>query len=298
MPNELMIKLQHFFESDVRIKREMFTMAPPNRCETIDETDVRKYADNAYESLLYVFSELKSIALDIFGNDSIVLERIMMLEEASKTVFASCGLNIDKLRFFHENFISNLRLEFLDLIKRECSGYIDIDTGLISEQTTSVNEILHFIHSYVLNNDELLHALPVIDQKINNNEQPIVLRGNNVPAFEELYKAFPLDMWVGYTDMVAINEHKLIMMVRDVGHALVIEITLKGDIARLEYFIPKPCNLDMVNSLPGVNKTHDIRMGTTGIIAVPINELQSTLFNFISKVPTDADMVFDPPSFK
>lgn len=49
--------------------------------------------------------------------------------------------------------------------------------------------------------------------------------------------------------MVAISERKLLMMVRDRGHALSIEITLNGQNARLEYFIPKVCNVDMVNNL-------------------------------------------------
>lgn len=297
MPNELMIKLQHFFEADVRVKREMYVMAPPNACEAVDEESIKKYADNAYESLLYIYSELKRIAIDIFGSDSIVISRIMYLEEASKKAFVACGLDISKLRWFHENYVSNLRLEFLNLVKNECFGYIDIDTGLIAQQTTSADEMLHFIHYYVLNNDTLLHALPVIDQKKNAFDQPIVLRGTPAPMFEELYKSFPLDMFVGYTDMVIIDEHKLIMMVRDLGHALTIEITLKGQTARLEYFIPKVCNVDMVNKLPGVNKVKGDMERTTGATEVDVSTLPQSLFKFISMVPSDSDMVLKPPTF-
>ena len=104
---------------------------------------------------------------------------------------------------------------------------------------------------------------------------------------------FPNDLDVGWTDMVAVNERKLLMMVRDRGHALTIEITLNLQTARIEYFIPKLCNVDMINNLPGINKVNQDSIGATGIIETPINDLPNALFSFISKVPTDNDMVIN-----
>ena len=80
-------------------------------------------------------------------------------------------------------------------------------------------------------------------------------------------------------------------MVRDRGHALSIEITLNNDKARIEYFIPKLWNIDMINKLPGVNKVDNNSVGATGVIEVDKNELPQVLFNFISKVPMDSDMI-------
>ncbi len=37
---------------------------------------------------------------------------------------------------------------------------------------------------------------------------------------------------------------------------LTIEVTLNNNIARIEYFIPKLCNIEMINNLPGVNKVN------------------------------------------
>lgn len=83
------------------------------------------------------------------------------------------------------------------------------------------------------------------------------------------------------------------MMVRDVGHALTIEVTINNNIARMEYFIPKLCNINMINALPGVNKVNENSIGATGVIETDISNLSGTLFYFISKVPTDLDMVFE-----
>ena len=73
--------------------------------------------------------------------------------------------------------------------------------------------------------------------------------GLQIATVEQLFEEFPNDLDVGWTDMVAVNERKLLMMVRDRGHALTIEITLNLQTARLEYFIPKLCNIDMIKKL-------------------------------------------------
>ena len=138
----------------------------------------------------------------------------------------------------------------------------------------------------------MLQAIPLLGEKENDYKYPISLRGEKIPVFEELFNLFPMDLDCGWTDMVIINEKKLIMMVRDRGHALTIEITLNNDKARIEYFIPKVCNLEMVNNLPGINKIKDDTVGATGIIETDIKDLPNVLFSFISKVPMDEDMEY------
>ncbi len=64
-------------------------------------------------------------------------------------------------------------------------------------------------------------------KKDNQHNNTISLRGIRNPMFEQLFMMFPIDLDCGITDMVIINEKKtLIMMVRDRGHALSIEVTL------------------------------------------------------------------------
>ena len=91
--------------------------------------------------------------------------------------------------------------------------------------------------------------------------------------------------------MVVINDSKLLIMIRDVGHALTFEITIKKDICEVDYFIPKICNAHMVNLLPGINKVKDNSFGAIGKFNVSVSELPNTLYNFIRKVPTDDDLV-------
>lgn len=288
MLNEKIIKLQHFFEVDLRLKKEMLKIAPST--EYTDQVSVSRYADELDDFLMYAFSELKCVASDIFGLDSIVMKKINMLDYQTKSTFYSCGYNIDKLCELYKNQISNMKMDFINTVKEECVGYSRGGTESVVKANT-INELLHYMHSYVVNNEDILQALPATNEKKNMYEYPITLRGYNVPAFEQLFNAFPLDLRVGWTDMVAISERKLLMMVRDRGHALSIEITLNGQNARLEYFIPKVCNVDMVNNLPGINRVNEDSIGATGVVEIPVEELPNMLFNFISKVPMDSDMV-------
>lgn len=288
MIDEKLIKLQHFLEVDMRIKKEMVNITPPN--DYLDELSISKYADKVDDFLLYTFSELKCIAKDIFGIDSVVMNKIAMLETKMKNEFYSCGFNIDKLRLFYKNNISNMEIDFINLVKDYCVGYTF--EGLVPvDKATTINELLHFMHSYVLNNEDILQSISAISEKQNDFEYPIVLRGCKVPMFEQLFNSFPNDLDVGCTDMVAINERKLLIMVRDRGHALTIEITIDSNTARLEYFVPKLCNIDMINRLPGVNKVNENSVGATGVFQIPISNLSNELFKFISMVPTDMDMV-------
>lgn len=88
------------------------------------------------------------------------------------------------------------------------------------------------------------------------------------------------------------------MMIRDRGHALTIEIDIDGNEVLINYFIPKLCNINMINELPGVYKVKDNEyIGSTGIFKTSVNDLSKTLFKFISMVPTDYDMIIEDNSF-
>lgn len=287
-----LIRLKHFFEVDTRIKKEMNNMAP-SMIKYYDETSINKYTDDLNDSLVYIFNELRCIVLDLIGGDPYVLEKITYLESNIKKEFYSCGFDINKLKLFYQKYVSNMEKDFVDSVKNECVGY-KIGGRLTSvEKATSINEMLHFLHSYIVNNDYILMSIPLLDEKNNEYDYPIRLRGMDSDIFRNLFDSFPADLDVGDTDMVAISDKKLLIMVRDRGHALSIEISLNNGIARIEYFVPKLCNVDMINKLPGVNKVNNDSIGATGVIEVPIEYLSDTLFDFISKVPTDSDMVFE-----
>ncbi len=281
MNEEMIIKLQHFFGVDMKIKKEMYDMAP------LDNLEGKVISDKINDSLFYIFSELKCISYDLNLN---VYKKVCSLEDIIKEQFYSCGYDTFKLKKFYQKYISNMEEKFVDCVMDTCVGYSSENVSAIY-LANSINEILHFLHSYIINNEKIFEAVPLIEQKMNDNQYPIRLRGNKNSYFEQLFKLFPLELDCGWTDMVIINDKKMIMMVRDRGHALTIEITLNNDSARIEYFIPKLCNINMIKMLPGINPVNENSYGATGAFETDLNNLPSSLISFISKVPTDLDII-------
>ena len=289
MDETKLIKLQHFFEADMKLKKEMYQSAPPAPDKLVD---VEKYADSLYESLLYIFSELKCVSLDLYGPNSTVLKKCLELEKDIKQAFYNCGYDYKKLQAFYTNYISNMDPNFINKVKENCMGYYLWAKAPFDEAKT-INEFLHVMHAFIVNNDHIYKSIPEVCNKKNDQGYPISYRGVDTPAFKTLFENFPLDLDVGWTDMLCLDDRKVLMMIRDRGHALTLEITLNpNNEARVEYFIPKICNLDMVNSLEGVNKVDNDVVGTTGVIVCNINDLPNKVFTFISMVPTDVDMPF------
>lgn len=294
MENNAMIKLEHFFLVDTKIKKEMYDICPPNINGYLDKDSMIEYTDRLSNSLVYIFNEIKGVTVDLFGIKSLLYQKVCQLESITINTFINCNMDVEKLRVFYRNFISDMKPELVECVKSECVGYTifnSIDESI--NLSTTVNEILHLLHSYVLNNEAILQSIPEIAKKINDFNYPITLRGKNVELFNSVFQQFPDDLDVGLTDMVALNGNKLLLMVRERGHALTVEVTINDDIAKLEYFVPKLCNIEMVNNLPGINPVNEESVGATGVFEVPVEQLASSLYGFISKVPTDSDMIIN-----
>lgn len=279
-------KLEHFFRADIMIKKEMINLYPKSFAS---DYAIVEYMDNAYDTIKYIFSELKCFAIDIFGMDSFTYKMVVEKEKRINDIIPRIK-TINDARIFYEKFISEMKLDFLTSVSSNLKGYYVFSNPIDPlNKITTINEMLHFMHAYVMNNDRILKSIPQISSKINNNNRPISLRGEKNEFFATLFMDFPLNLDVGTTDMVVISEDKMIMMIRDLGHALTMEISLKNDTARVEYFIPKAWNEEMIRKLPGFQNLNENNLSATGVIEVPKNELSTALFDFISKVPDDQD---------
>ena len=67
MSDEKIIKLQHFFEIDIRIKKGMYNMAPSN-IQYFDESTIQKYTDELNDLLIYIFCEFINNDPDFIKN--------------------------------------------------------------------------------------------------------------------------------------------------------------------------------------------------------------------------------------
>ena len=280
MPEEQIIRLRHFFEADIRMKELMCKMAPTDE----NCTDMIRYSDELEGTINYLASELEEFSIDIFKDESFV-KKVREFTKELKNAFNKCSIDKSAYRQFFSKYLSEMNPEFIDKVKLCCKGYAF--RGLPIEGVQTVNELLHLMHSAVVNNDKTYSAFPAISQKTNNYNYPISYRGELSPVFSNIFTQFPVELDVGWTDLLCVSENKMIMMVRDRGHALTIEINISGSTAIINYFIPRLLNEEMISKLPGINKFTDDFIGATGKFTVPVNDLPNSIYSFISMVPNE-----------
>ena len=162
-------------------------------------------------------------------------------------------------------------------------------TSRIINEVGSINELLHIMHSSIINDQDLLQSMPIIGTKKNEFSYNIVLYGEENKISQEIFEKFPKDLDVGDTDIVSMEDRTL-MMIRDRGHALTIDIdSLEKDNVVVNYFVPKICNKEMVKALPGINPSSITKNGAVGTFDLKKGDIKK-IFDFIGKVPTDMDM--------
>ena len=302
MDRENYEKLKRFITKDYKIKKEMIDLRPPLDTDAVNHDTIVKYTDDAYDSLRYIIRELKNMG-DLY--DDISKSFSKRIDELSKVwlhEFIKCKTNINKLRAFYQASVTDMSEEVVDDVKRNCIGYVAHGMPAYAlKKSTTINEMLHIIHAYVMNNERILKSLNVVERKVLENEYPVTLYGEENSISRDLFNKFPNELDVGWTEIISFgNVGKIFMMVRDRGHALTIEIDYSEEDVLVSYFIPKICNAEMINRLPGVRKVRpnaDPLEQTSGKFVTSKENLASDIYRFISMVPMDTNIVYEDDKY-
>ena len=292
--------LKNFFRKDIEIKKEMINIAPPE--DLFSETTKIEYSDHMEDFLKDTREKLKFALKQLNINADSEIDKFIE-KKISELAYSSANLNE-----FYKSTISNMDPQFLEMVKEKCVGYCIMNGDLqeMMGDVKTVNEMLHLIHSSIVNNDNLLQSMPLISKKTiiypkirkgfeeKGEEVPeewgvdISLYGENNEAAKEIFEKFPEDTKAGIVDIIGL-ENRTLIMARDLGHALTIDIDTSNGKPFVKYFVPKICNKSMVEALPGIGKI--TANGATGDFLVENSqELSENIFYFMDKVPTDLDM--------
>lgn len=284
-------KIRAFFAFDARIKKQLLDLAPKEEY-SYNEESLIKYYDLLYDGIKDIEVEVTSILKDL--NLEYALDKADTIFNVLKENITIGNISINRLEHLYKICFSNMRSETVDYIKANSVGYSNMSLVNLLDKCTSLNEILHAIHSYILNNENLLESVPKVASKMTKYDYPITLYGTKTQMSEIIFNMFPTDSNVGYTDIVSFDKsNKILMLIRDLGHALSIEIDVNRSDITVRYHIPKLCNIHMINKLKGINKIRedaDIFSGANGMFVTTKEEFVNDLFNFINMVPTDSDM--------
>ena len=279
--------MEKFLKYNLEIKKILYDVTPKDM-DRYNKEAIMEYSDKLFKALNDIEYYMNSIltSFSFSENDKNYLKNFI---KTLKQELIKCGYYFNKLSTFYEVCFANMTEELVNEVGENCVGYY-LFGGVPLSKAKSLNEILHIIHQTIINDEKNLNSLPKLREKKNKEGWLISLYGRDRIIANKIFNGFPLELSCGHTEIVSLNNDNVIMMVRDRGHALSIEIEKENDKYYVKYFIPKICNVDMVNNLKGVRKVTKNQKFTTGIFETNINDLSFNLVDFISKVPTDDDI--------
>lgn len=311
MSNENFVKLQHFFENDIKIKKLVCAYADKvidtyasldsrNDVPTRRRSSIKELDYELYDTLKEIFKCFFEISSEMFGTDSAWYKKSKEMRDnllGKSYPRIRHGENseyesLETILRFIRSKLTNADYNFIKEVNETCVCYASsIDQAPINKART-VNEFLHVMHSYIINNRSIINSIPVISEKMNDYGSPIRYRGLDVPHFHNIFDEFPTDILVSWTDLVAVNNEKMFLLVRGRGHALSIQLVLnnRGEV-EIDYFIPKILNYEKVSRLPGVGNVTSDRLWVTGRFNTSLNNLSNELFNLIASVPNEEDEI-------
>lgn len=279
--------METFFKYNLDMKRLLHTTIPKEE-NRYNKEYLIEYSDNLFKALNDVEYYIRVILdkfnfseddKDYFRNFIIVLKQELI----------KCGYDYNKLIKFHEVCFSTMSEQLVEKVGTEIKGDY-IFSGVSLREAKSINEILHIVHQTIVNNENNYRSLPILSKKENYEGNKVTLYGKDSEVAKSIFNVIPYDLSSDFVEIMSLSNDRIILMVRDVGHALSIEIEKENDKYYVKYFIPKICNIEMVNALKGVSKVTDDSNYTTGIFETTLDKLPFELVDFINKVPTDKDL--------
>lgn len=288
LEKENLEKMEKFFKYNLEIKNILYN-TNPKEADKYNKDTIMEYSDKLFKALNDIEYYI-NVILDKFEflqNDKCYFNNFI---KALKDELIKCGYDFNKLKQFYEICFSNMNEELVNKVGTEIKGGGYLGAGVSLNEAKSINEILHIVHQTIVNNENNYRNLPIISQKQNYEGYNVTLYGKDSELAKNIFNVIPYDLSSDYVEIMSLSNDKVILMVRDVGHALSIEIEKENDKYYVKYFIPKICNYDMVNELKGVKKVTRESNYTVGMFGTTLEKLPFELVDFITKVPTDMDM--------
>lgn len=253
-------KIENFFKKDLEIK-QILNAIIPTETDFYDEESKINYADKLIKEIERINFLINQIINDFNIPAHIKETFATKIKQIEQNINGSEFYNtlnqglLKTLQYIKSN-IGNLRPEFVDSVRKGLKGYY-LFYGENVETPITINEFLHYIHSYIINNEKFYEDIPEIKSKKENQTdewEGIFLRGKIDELGEKLFDEILKDnINSDRIDILSLTD-KILIMARNLGHATVFEIdTTDKEKIFVRYFIPKNNNTNMTANLKGIN---------------------------------------------
>lgn len=106
-------KLEHFFKTDIMIKKTLILNAHPNVNSAYNIQSLIKYSDKLEDEIKYMFSQIKSVIKN-FCDYPYFLEFINRMEKnIIKNLAHSCK-DLEKLQVFYNDYLTDMSEELIN----------------------------------------------------------------------------------------------------------------------------------------------------------------------------------------
>ena len=279
-------KIENFFQIDLIIKN-LINNTFPNNADRNNPSEIISYVQKLNDTIDRIeLLFLRIVRSFEFGSN--IEEYIENTFKKYQQQVLECGYNYYRLEQTFIKMFTSMSPELVKKVNEEIIGYsCFIDLEDILSQSTSINEILHVFHTYVVNNENILQSSMMKLEKGRTR-----LYGEKTPIATSIFDGLDNFMADSEKTILSISDNHIIIMLRDFGHATTLDINIDKENTWIDYFIPKVCNYLMVNSLPGIRKIEEGTYFPTakGMIVVKTADLAHYINDFIKKIPTDNEM--------
>lgn len=186
--------------------------------------------------------------------------------------------------------------ELIYKINEEIKGYYIFNSyQSLFLNCKTINEMIHVLHMYLVNSEYFYNNAQLIEEKTDENMNKISLHGYKTTLSKAIYDNLDFTIDSSIITILSLDNNHLLIMARDLGHATTIEIEVNENIAYVNYFIPKICNIDMVNKLKGITplKPEENRNWAKGHFKTSLNDLIPTLISLLKNIPKDKDIIYN-----
>ncbi len=282
------LEFELVFLYDVYIKRKLYDSILSR--DINDNNSLIEYQNKLVNLIDDMEYKIEKMFLVNFPNNKDIVHELEIFFINMKKRLYSISITNNNLRYFYLNNFANLDDEIINLSHDTFVGYSffdDKDTLNVIRKCHTINELLHVAHSLTINNYNLLSKFPSKNKKLENNYL-IKLHGIENDLSKQIFNILDTNLDTGDIDIFSLSKtNKVIMMIRDKGHATTIEIEDDDDDKLfINYFIPKIINANMVNSLPGVKKIDNNSPYTVGSFYLKKSNILK-INKFIDMIPDD-----------
>ena len=187
--NENYEKLDKFFKIDLKIK-DLILKTKPNE-KTYDTSGAIKYVDNLIKELDTI-KDYFFWVIDTYNMSPYLKDVINNSFNEYNEKLLNSNYDYDRLTRIYEECILKMTSGLEEKLQNDLFGF-NVNRKEVEsfEKCKTINDYLHAFHFYIVNNEKIFHSMPVIDRKINKDDEPIILFGKENDLSRDLFNKYP-----------------------------------------------------------------------------------------------------------